>query len=381
MGDNYNLCIIKPNKLSFSETFIQAHIDLLAGDKKVLYGGSFPLYDHDDNFLITSKPGLLSYLVQKKVLKRQDIKVRTQALARYLKKQNIDVVLAEYGMVGAMVTEACGMANVPLVIHYHGADVHHRGTIAEFRPFYKRSFQYASALVAVSTDMLNELKRLGAPADKLFLNPYGVDIHKFFKVDVAASGINFLAVGRFVEKKSPSSVIRAFKIVADQFPDARLCMAGTGPLFDETKQFAARLGLTDKAAFPGILSAAQIHELMQQTRCFVQHSVTADDGDMEGTPNTILEAGASGLPVVSTLHAGIKEAVVDGVSGFLTAEHDIEGMAKGMITLAGSPGLAQKMGDAGRAHIIANYDITQRITALNKIIQNSIAGNQLNKHK
>lgn len=373
MNDNYNLCIIKPNKLSFSETFVQAHIDLLAGNKKVLYGGSFPLYDHEDSHLIKSKIGLLSYLVQKKIFKKNNIKIRTRALVNYLKKQNINVVLAEYGMVGAMVTEACSLANIPLVIHYHGADVHHRNTVARYLPFYKRSFEYASALVAVSGDMVTALKKLGAPAGKLILNPYGVDTHKFSKVNVGSSGLNFLAVGRFVEKKSPKSVVKAFKIVTSQFPEARLWMVGTGPLFEETKNFADKLGMADKITFPGILSAKQIHELMQQSRCFVQHSVTAADGDMEGTPNTILEASASGLPVVSTLHAGIKEAVIDGVTGFLTAEHDIEGMAKGMIALAASAELAEKMGNAAHKHMLANYDITKRIAQLNKIIQSSIA--------
>lgn len=373
MNDNYNLCIIKPNKLSFSETFIQAHIDLLAGNKKVIYGGSFPLYDHEDSHLIKSKIGLLSYLVQKKIFKKNNIKIRTRALVNYLKKQNINVVLAEYGMVGAMVTEACSLANIPLVIHYHGADVHHRNTVARYLPFYKRSFEYASALVAVSGDMVTALKKLGAPAGKLILNPYGVDTHKFSKVNVGSSGLNFLAVGRFVEKKSPKSVVKAFKIVTSQFPEARLWMVGTGPLFEETKNFADKLGMADKITFPGILSAKQIHELMQQSRCFVQHSVTAADGDMEGTPNTILEASASGLPVVSTLHAGIKEAVIDGVTGFLTAEHDIEGMAKGMIALAASAELAEKMGNAAHKHMLANYNITKRIAQLNKIIQSSIA--------
>lgn len=373
MNDNYNLCIIKPNKLSFSETFVQAHIDLLAGNKKVIYGGSFPLYDHEDSHLIKSKIGLLSYLVQKKIFKKNNIKIRTRALVNYLKKQNINVVLAEYGMVGAMVTEACSLANIPLVIHYHGADVHHRNTVARYLPFYKRSFEYASALVAVSGDMVTALKKLGAPAGKLILNPYGVDTHKFSKVNVGSSGLNFLAVGRFVEKKSPKSVVKAFKIVTSQFPEARLWMVGTGPLFEETKNFADKLGMADKITFPGILSAKQIHELMQQSRCFVQHSVTAADGDMEGTPNTILEASASGLPVVSTLHAGIKEAVIDGVTGFLTAEHDIEGMAKGMIALAASAELAEKMGNAAHKHMLANYNITKRIAQLNKIIQSSIA--------
>src|SRR5476651_1614470 len=128
----FNLCIIKPNKDSFSETFVQEHINRLPGNKKVLYGGVFPVYDHEGKYLIRSIFGLLSYLVQKKIFHKLDIKVRTQALTNYLKAQKIDVVFVEYGMVGAMVTEACQLANVPLVIHFHGADVYHKETVTMY---------------------------------------------------------------------------------------------------------------------------------------------------------------------------------------------------------------------------------------------------------
>src|SRR6187402_1122414 len=161
----FNLCIIKPNKAVFSETFIQAHIDRLPGNKKVLYGGSFPVYDDEGNYLIKSKIGLLSYLIQKRLFKKKDIAVRTNALVKYLKEKKIDIVLAEYGMVGAMVTGACKLAGVPLVIHYHGADAHHRDTVSEYLPWYKKAFAYASTFVAVSGDMVEALKQLGAPAD------------------------------------------------------------------------------------------------------------------------------------------------------------------------------------------------------------------------
>src|ERR1700761_83040 len=113
--DSFNLCIIKPNKDAFSETFVQEHINRLPGNKKVLYGGSFPVYDHEGKFLIRSKLGLLSYLIQKRVFKKKDIKVRTNALVDYLAENKIDVVFVEYGTVGAMVTDACKIANVPLV--------------------------------------------------------------------------------------------------------------------------------------------------------------------------------------------------------------------------------------------------------------------------
>lgn len=373
MSGSYNLCIIKPNKSAFSETFIQAHIDGLAGNKKVLYGGAFPVYDHEGKTLIRSKLGLLSYLIQKRIFKKKDIKVRTRALYKYLKEQKIDAVFAEYGMVGASVTEACKMAGVPLIIHFHGADVYHRDTVAAYARLYQEAFKYASAFIAVSVDMSATLKEMGAPADKVFTASCGVDTAAFPLLDISASAKDFLFVGRFVEKKSPQSLVKAFKIVQEQHPDARLWMVGGGPLFDETQALIAELGLNEQITLAGVLKPEEIRALMKTMRAFIQHSVTAANGDKEGTPVTVLEASSSGLPVVSTRHSGIKEAVIDGETGFLVDEYDIAGMAERMITLADSVDLAIQMGKAARSHMVANYDIHMRIALLDSVIQSSIS--------
>jgi glycosyltransferase involved in cell wall biosynthesis len=368
----FNICIIKPNKDAFSETFIQQHIDRLPGNKKVLYGGAFPVYDHEGKFLIRSWIGVLSYLIQKKIFKKQIISVRTNALVKYFKAQEIDIVFAEYGMVGALVTEACAIANVPLIIHYHGADVHHRDTVAQYTDLYKKAFEYASWLVAVSGDMEEELIKLGAPTKKIVKASCGVDTEDFPMLDISGSERNFLSVGRFVEKKSPSSIVKAFKLVTEKFPDAKLWMVGHGPLLEQTKQLVSTLGLNDSITFTGVLKTGEIKELMKKTRCFVQHSVTAASGDKEGTPVTILEAGSSGLAIVSTKHAGIKEAVVNGETGYLVDEYDIDGMAGYMIKIADDVSLAMQLGEKEAVYIRENYEIKDRIITLTSLIRQAI---------
>ncbi|HVW12271.1 MAG TPA: glycosyltransferase [Mucilaginibacter sp.] len=377
--ETFNLCIIKPNDNAFSETFVQEHINRLPGNKKVLYGGAFPVYDDKGKYLIRSKLGLLSYLIQKRIFRKKNIGVRTRALVNYFIKEKIDVVFAEYGMVGAMVTDACKRASVPLVIQFHGADVHHRQTVAAYYKYYREAFKYADKLVAVSRDMVNELVRLGAPAEKVVEASCGVDTEKFPLVDVLHSGRQFLSIGRFVEKKSPSSVVKAFKIVSEKFPDARLTMVGDGPLFDETKELVGKLGLEKSIELTGVLKTGQIKALITRSRCFVQHSVTAASGDMEGTPVTILEAGASGLAIVSTLHAGIKEAVVNGETGFLVPEHDIEGMAQCMIRIAADAELASRLGIKESEYIYKNYRIQDRINTLTSILLQAIKNKKNDK--
>ena len=373
----YNLCIVKPNKSAFSETFVQEHINRLSGNKKVIYGGAFPLYDHTGALLIRSKFGILQYLIRKRIFKQTSIGVRTKALAKYLKAEKIDVVFAEYGMVGGLITAACKFAGVPLVVHFHGADAHHRPTVNKYRSFYQELFQYASSLIAVSHDMEEALVNLGAPRERIAYIPCGVDIDTFTPVRIDSESKNFLSVGRFVEKKSPLLVVKAFEMVVRKVPESRLFMVGAGPLFTKVKQYVQENGLSDCVKLTGALDQQKVRELMKDTRCFIQHSVTASDGDMEGSPLTIVEASAAGLPIVSTCHAGIKESVVDGVTGFLVAERDTSAMAEKMVQIAQSVQLARQMGSAGRQHITKNYNITTQIEKLDKEIMSAVSKNRI----
>jgi colanic acid/amylovoran biosynthesis glycosyltransferase len=88
-------------------------------------------------------------------------------------------------------------------------------------------------------------------------------------------------------------------------------------------------------------------------------------------PNAILEASASGLPVVATRHAGIPEVVVDGETGFLVEERDVEGMARQMTRLVLEPGLVAELGRAGRRRMQESFSIDSRIARLWEIIRAS----------
>lgn len=365
----YNLCIIKPNKEVYSETFVQNHIDFLSGNKFVLYGGDFPLFKPDGTYLITSKFKLLIYLIQKRIFKQTNIKVRNEALVKFLKENAIDVVFTEYGTVGASVCKACEIANVPLVVHFHGADAHHQPTVAKYLERYKATFLYAAKIIAVSQTMVDKLIELGAKREKILLNSCGVNLDKFKSIRTEKTQKILFFVGRFVEKKAPDIVITAFAEVQKAIPEARLIMAGEGPLLAESKLLANELGLSDAIEFPGVYTHQQVQEQMQKVRGFVHHSVTTADGDCEGTPTGILEASASGLPVISTYHAGIKEAVVHQKTGLLCAERDVATFAKNMIAILENEDYAKDLGKNGAEHMRLNYDLKLRIASLDEVIK------------
>ena len=108
---------------------------------------------------------------------------------------------------------------------------------------------------------------------------------------------------------------------------------------------------------------------MRRARMFVQHSVEASSGDSEGTPVSIMEAGASGLPVVSTYHGGIPDVVIHDETGLLVKERDVAGMAHHMVRLLADRALARKFGHAARQRVEMHFSATRSIECLWTIIK------------
>jgi colanic acid/amylovoran biosynthesis glycosyltransferase len=264
---------------------------------------------------------------------------------------------------------ACRQANVPLIVHFHGYDASMHEVLAANARTYPMLFQQAAAVVAVSEPMRRKLIALGAPPEKVHRNPCGVDCREFVGGHPAEAPARFIAVGRFTPKKAPDLTLRAFATVRHLCPEAMLTMIGDGPLLATCRVLARDLGIEDGVTFLGAQPPAVVREEMRRARCFVQHSVEAPSGDSEGTPVSIIEAGATGLPVVSTRHAGIPDVVVEDQTGFLVAEHDVERMANHMLRVARDPELAGRLGRAARLRVKAHFSIEGSIAELWKIIQ------------
>ena len=366
------ICIFYPNKANYSETFIYNQLKMLKPDYEY-YGGWYPKFNKED------KP-FLNFPLNKDLLRGaiKNIfpsvyhKLYNKMISKEIRKNKIEIILAEYGPVGCSIMDACKQTNTPLVVHFHGFDASEYATFEKYGSKYKRLFSVAKKIVVVSNVMEEELKKFGAPEEKFFYNPYGVDINLFEGTDPSVNPPIFACVGRFAPKKAPNLTILAFNEVHKEVNESKLIMVGNGPMLDSCKTLVNELNLNESVIFKGVLNSVEIKKILSGSRAFVQHSVRADDGDMEGTPNTILEASAMALPVVSTEHSGIKEAVVHGKTGFLVKEHDYKEMSTYMLALARDPVLCKALGANGRKHMIENYSLNFRIKRLNDLIQSSI---------
>jgi glycosyltransferase involved in cell wall biosynthesis len=266
---------------------------------------------------------------------------------------------------------------IPLIVCFHGYDVFHKETLHQYAPRYQALFREAARIVGVSEIMLDRLAQLGAPREKLFHLPAFVDLERFPYSDRSGMQPRFLAVGRFAETKSPHLTILAFQQVACRIPQATLTMIGKGgggELFEACVILVKALGLEDRVDFKGVLSHEDVAREMRNARIFVQHSVTTpENGDMEGKPVAIIEAMASGLPVIATHHSGILELIENDATGLLVPEYDIGKMAEAMIRLAEDDDLVRRLGRNASAAIREHPLIARHVEILDGLIASAIA--------
>ncbi|GAF72499.1 unnamed protein product, partial [marine sediment metagenome] len=124
---------------------------------------------------------------------------------------------------------------------------------------------------------------------------------------------------------------------------------------------------TDSVQFLGMLPHEEVQREMEASDIFLSPNVTASDGNREGIPNTIKEAMATGLPVVSAYHAGIPELVIDKKTGFLVPEKDVDGLVDRLDYLIAHPELWEKLGSQGREVVEEKFNLFKQISRLEEI--------------
>ena len=198
-----------------------------------------------------------------------------------------------------------------------------------------------------------------AAASKLRCIHHGVDAARYAPNAGGPNGATptILAVGQLREKKGFDDLVRACELLRARELAFSCDIVGEGPLERHLMMLARSLALGTTIRFSGALTHAEVIERYRTAAVFVLPSVTAADGDRDGIPNVVLEAMASGLPVVATRTSGIPEAVEEGGSGFLVPMHDPHALADRVETLLRDPVLRSRFGERGRALVAERFDV------------------------
>lgn len=364
-----NVAIVSPSRNLASETFVRAHVDGLHGNIFHYFNGHLPKELHGYGLLV--KHDLLTR-VSRKISAKSEFSIDESAVVDSFRKNKIEVVLAEYGPTGAQLTKICASLGIPLVVHFHGYDASQYDILEKYRSPYNLMFENAASIIVVSQKMKEMITDLGMDEQRINLLPYGPDPGFSSIGRKLSKGSHFLSVGRFVDKKAPYYVLLAFKSLIDSGQIAHLTMAGTGPLYPSIKNMVKYFRLEEVVSLPGTVNHDQVKALMAEASCYVQHSIRAENGDMEGTPVSVLEAAAAGLQVISTKHAGIPDVIIDGETGLLVDEHDVDGMTAQMKRSASLPEEALAMGLRSRKRVATHFSREKNMTDLNRVITEAL---------
>lgn len=295
---------------------------------------------------------------------------------RIVRREHPCLMHGHFGTCGVELLELKRRLDLPMITAFYGADVSQAPRDPRFRQRYRQLFEEGELFLAEGNAMRRALGALGCPSAKIVVQHLGVDIEAlpFVARRPDPSGlVRILIAATFREKKGIPDALRAVDRVRRRYPRLAVTLIGdsAGKVGDEDEKRTI-CGLLEQldgvvtwigfVPYPAFRTAILTHHL------FLSPSVTARDGDSEGgAPVSIIEAEATGMPILSTLHADIPEVVVDGKSGLLSQERDVDSLAENLERLVAEPDLWEQMGRCGRRHVEENYNVRRQVARLEEI--------------
>jgi len=300
----------------------------------------------------------------------------------FLNAHEYDMVYCHFGprgIVGAMLKDI-GAIKGKIVTVFHGVDMS-RYIQKKGNDVYKMLFEKGDLFLPISERWKRELIRLGCNRKKIIVHRMGVDVDKFQYTPRVMNNngrINILSVARLVEKKGIKYGVLAVARLIERYPNIEYTIAGDGPLKEDLEGLVRELGINGNVKLLGRKTQDEIVELMKSAHMLLAPSVTSEDGDQEGIPVVLMEAMAQGLPIISTFHSGIPELVIDGKSGCLVPERDVDALTEKLGYLIECSDKWVEMGQVGRKHIGEYFDIKELNERLVEINQKLTEGVPIN---
>ncbi len=289
-----------------------------------------------------------------------------RAAATLLRSRSFDLMQAHWVVPNGLVAAPLGR-RIPLAVGLHGSDVF----LAEkpwLRRLVARALSRVSVLTGCSPELVERVCAVGFPARRSRVIPYGVDTQTFSpspergkpwreKLAIPPEAPLILSVGRMATKKGYQVLLPILERLFQAHPRAHLVLAGGGDRLEEFRAEASPF--SDRVHFPGAVYRDTLPDLYRAADLFVLPAVHDPKGNVDGLPNVILEAMASGLPVVASEISGIPLAVEEGETGYLVPEKDPNALLAALDRALSLPlEERNRLGNAGRrkTETILNWD-------------------------
>lgn len=289
--------------------------------------------------------------------------------AELFQREQISLLHAHFGTWGAYVLPLRKSLRIPMVVTFYGQDVSMLPRHTVWRSRFQKLWEKADLFLAEGPHMMTELKRLGAPQDKVTLQRIGIPVSKIRfrgpKYKHSAPPVALWAA-RMIEKKGLLDALKALELLKREGVKIQLRIAGDGPERRKARGFVKEKGLEESAAFLGFLDYEAYLAELEQADFFCAPSKTSSKGETEGgAPTTILEAEASGLPVVATRHADIP-FVLPKDYPYLANEADPRDLARAIKGLLDDRARWPQIARAGRKHVERFHNLAATVPFLEK---------------
>jgi len=339
-----------------SETFIKRHIESLCSGKTVVLAYKMhppgrTTWNVDCPVYLIKGPGNPFTkgirLMRRKMGSDAAEYLDVEGIKKFLIEQEVELLWGHFINVSWPFIRIADELGIRLFVHALGLDLS-----SVFRnPVWRRryaDYKHAAGVIVLNKMMKTRLLSVGVPEEKIHIIPCGVDVPEKMIKHPSGETVRCLAVGRMVGKKAPIKLLESFHLAVQLNKNLFLDYVGDGPLYKNAQDYVKSNGLQNYVTLHGSQPHQKVIDLLQRADLFLQHSIVdPKTGDEEGMPVVILEAMGFGLPVVSTKHAGISEAVLDGETGYVVEEGDIEGMAQRILELAEDAKKRSRMGERG----------------------------------
>jgi colanic acid/amylovoran biosynthesis glycosyltransferase len=280
------------------------------------------------------------------------------------------VILCHFGHTALRMLNVAKRRDIPIVAHFHGHDLSESLGNRWYRWSLQRALHQFAAIVVVGSHQRNWLLEQGVPSHRIHLIPCGVPTNDFLPDERKGSSgpLKTVAVSRLVPWKGLEENIRALRLLRAKGVDVEFHIIGDGFQRIYLESLAVELGIQKYVMFHGVKNGKEVKDFLQECHVFVQHSMTDRTGWSEGFGVSIAEASSMELPVVTTANGGIPDQVLEGETGFMVQEGDIEGIAEALERLAKDTQLRVEMGRAARRRMQENFEVVDQASKLERVL-------------
>ncbi len=304
------------------------------------------------------------------------LKLETNHLTTQIKNHKIQIIHSHFANTGCYYANLVKASSLPYVVSFYGFDYEQLPfNQPSYQKKYQQLFKLANLIICEGVHGASTLKQLGCPHEKIMVVPLGVDVKKIpiIKRSKVVNSLRLIQIASFTEKKGYIYTIKAFHRALKSGKNMHLTLIGKekklgANIKSSVVEYINNNNLADKVTLLDSIDYNHLHQYLKDFQVFIHPSCYASDKDCEGgAPIVLLDAQATGMPVISTTHCDIPSEVIHGKTGLLSKEKDIDDIANNILAFYKMDNITYlNYCKAARNHVENEFDIMRSAKKMKK---------------